>query len=310
MAEDQPARDQEAAVTETEGGSGEKKEAPKTASEKKKTFTHILTDDVPVYVGEGQGDMTYEFAEELAKTRTAAKARGGGAATGAVQPQSPNDQLKSMADTIKTLLDVVRGNNQGKTYVIKPSEDGGPAEIEEIQPGAPIVAPAAKPQQLPGRSYYIDDDGEAKEVDPGRPLVIIKKEKPAAGGDNSLGPVRTYMIDKNTGEKTLVEAGAPIIIIQKPEATQGNQPVIQLGNDAQGKPQMIDLATYFRMEEHKEGLAQKREKHDMQLGLLKEGKKLISKGMRAFAHMSGEEPVEEEGEEEQGGANDGEGGSE
>ncbi|MDD4985819.1 MAG: hypothetical protein PHQ43_08525, partial [Dehalococcoidales bacterium] len=164
------------------------------------------------------------------------------------------------------------------------------ATITEIEPGTPIVAPAPRVQQVQGKTYVIDESGEQiQEAEPGRPIVIVKKEKAPPPSEAPSRSQKVILYDRDTGERQEVDPGQPVIIMPRVQAQQANQPVIQM-KDKDGNDMKFDLATFFQLEDHKQAMEQKREKHDMQIGMMKEIKGLMSKGIKAFSRMSGEEP--------------------
>lgn len=266
----------------------------KNIEELRKSFTHIIIDDVPVFVGEGNGNMTYDDAKRLCEMRTAAKARG--AAAVQANPPPPQNTLADQINLLKALAEIVggNGNNKGKSYLVVPGEEGGSAEIREIEPGQPIVAPAPVAQQAPGKTFLIDN-GEVTEIEPGRPYVKIIREKDQNSGDNPGGGGRRPILFLNPNTNMIEEwdpSKGPIMV-NKPPTQESSQPLIQM-TGLDGKPVNLSLSTYFALEEHKEKMQEKKESHEMKLGLTKEFKNLLSKGAKAFAHMSGEDTEEDE----------------
>ena len=255
----------------------------------KKTLTHSIIDDVPKFMGEGEGDMTYEDAKKLCEIRAASKAKAGTVAT--VTPAQPVDPTMQALKILETLVPLIKGDGTGrpKAFMVTPSEDGGPVEISEIDPDKPIVAPSPRVQQIPGRTFVVEEDGVVTEVDAGKPYVKIVKEKalvPSGGQGGAQNGFfffnpRTRMIEQWDPSK------GPFMIPQADEPPASRQPVIQL-KGADGELMNLDLSTYFALDEHKEKMRQKRDGFEMKQGLAKEAKTLLSKGIRAFSHMAGE----------------------
>lgn len=285
---------QASATQETTAESKTKAEAEAKKLEKP-VLTHIIRDDSPVFVGEGQGDMTYEDAKHLCESRTAAKARTG--STGATGGQSLSSYGDELAKIIKSVreLDSERGS-KGKSYLITPGNESEEATITEVDNDKPLIVPERRPPApQAGQSFIVHDDGTTEQLEPNRPIVIVQKPRevlpPTTRG-------KSYVYDKETGQMTEVSADAPVIIYGNQPRTSGDNPVIPFVSP-DGKPFTLDLKTYFALEEHKQKMESQKASDDLKLGLGKELKKVITKATNAFAHMAGEEPDEEEEEPQQ-----------
>ena len=259
----------------------------------KKTLTHSIIDDVPKFMGEGEGDMTYEDAKKLCEIRAASKAKAGTVA--AAMPVQPVDPTMQALTILEKLVPLLKGDGTGKgrTFLVKPSEDGGEPVVQELDPDQPIVAPAARVQQIPGRTFVVDNEsGDITEVEAGKPYVKIIKEK-ALVPSGQGGPQSGFFFynPRTHGVEQWDPSKGPFMIPQADEAPVSKQPVIQL-KGADGELMNLDLSTYFALDEHKEKMKQKREGFEMKQGLAKEAKTLLSKGIRAFSHMAGESEEE------------------
>jgi len=235
---------------------------------------YILSeDDVPINVGEGSGDLDYKDAVDLAKIRAA---RSKGAAPAGTS--SPVDDAKKIVNLVKA----AEGDKAtGKSYVVKPGEDGG-VQVEEAESGKPILVPAS-PGAKPGPSYFVSDDGEVRELPAGQPVVIIKEPaKPAAAGTQ-------YLVDNRTGKVKEVTPGQPVVIIR--ESGQSQSTPIQV-KDKDGNPMVLDLGTFIKLEEHRDKQRQDEESHETKMEIAKSFKDLLGKAGTALSHIV-------EGEEEE-----------
>lgn len=257
-------------------------EGKTTKSAEKPVLTHIIKDNLPVYVGEGYGDMTYDDAKKLCEMRTAAIGRGAGGNTGA--PTTVGSYADEFGKIIESVRKLDSGGGKGKSYLINRTE-GGETVVTEMEGDKPVVVPEQRPPPAqPGKSFLVQEDGIMQELESGKPIVIIKQ--PAAPpAPASQG--KTFIYDRATGKLEEAEAGKPIVIYQQPPAPAAGNPVIPFMSP-DGKPFTLDLTTYFKLEEHKAKMEADKESHDLKVGLGKEVKDLISKAVKAFANM-GEE---------------------
>jgi len=237
---------------------------------------YILSeDDIPINVGEGSGDMDYKDAVDLAKIRAARR-----------KDTSPPGTSSAVDDVIKivNLVKATEGEKAvGKSYVVKPGEDGG-FQVEEAESGKPILVPAS-PAAKPGPSYFVSDDGEVKELPAGQPVVIIKESPKPAGGSGT-----NYLVDNKTGEVKEVTPGQPVVIIRESGPAAQSTP-IQV-NDKDGNPMVLDLGTFIKLEEHRDKQRRDGESHETKMEIAKSFKDMLNKAGTALGHVI-------EGEEEE-----------
>ena len=125
----------------------------------------------------------------------------------------------------------------------------------------------------------MDSDGSVKEIQPGQPVVIIKEApKPVAASGTH------YLIDQRTGEVKEVAPGQPEVIIR--ESAPVSQATPNQVTDRDGKPMVLDLATYIKLEEHKETQRRDEESHQTKMEIAKTFKDLIKKAGTALSHMA------------------------
>ncbi|MFH1763649.1 MAG: hypothetical protein ABIF09_05590 [Gemmatimonadota bacterium] len=241
------------------------------------SYTHSLVDGIPQYMGEGNGDMTKDDAMELAKVIAGARARATQPAQAA--PQSPGNMVEDFVKMFAAIKEFMGENkHNGKSYMIRPGEDG--YEVEEVEDtGKPVVVDRG-PGPQPSPSYLVDDQGEITEMQPGRPVVIKPKGPAPAAGE----PMK-YMIDRATGEMKQLVPGEPIVIIRESPAASTTQLMPIQVKDADGNPMTLDLNTYIRLDEHKSKIRRDEEAHDVKMEVAKGFKDLLGKAARALEHM-------------------------
>jgi len=250
--------------------SEEKAETGKKEGAGKRDYI-LAEDNIPVHVGEGQGDLDYKDAVVLAQLRTA-RAKSDGHQTTA----------SSMADEVAKIFaafkEIMGEKTAGKSYVVKPGADG--YQVEEVDPNKPLLIPQGGTAK-PSPSYLVENDGQVREIQPGQPVVIIKESpRPAASGSQ-------YLIDQRTGDVREVTPGQPIII--KTESAPAAQATpIQL-KDKDGNPIVLDINTYIRLEEHKEKQRRDEESHQTKIEIAKGFKDLLKNAQSALSHMGEEE---------------------
>ncbi len=253
----------------------------KTISDHAKGGRDYILDenDNPVYVGEGLGDLPHKDALELSKIRGG---RGRATSRSGEGQLSPVEMLSQLIAAIQN-LDSFRNSSASAprpSYIMKPKEDGS-WEAEEVPEGKPMIvgSPTAKKSQT---FVYDKATGVVTEAEAGRPVFI------GMGQDNPSQPAKTILVDKATGTKEEVPAGQPIIIFQQPSAPQQIAPQqftpIQLtGTD--GKPIIMDLNTYIRLEEFKGEEHRREESHKTKQDLAQGFKDLIKKAASAAERM-------------------------
>lgn len=235
---------------------------------------YILTEDFrPQYVGEGMGDLDQKDAIELAKIR----ASRGKTEERAGTPGSMAEEITKMFAAFK---EIMGGQAQGKSYVIKPGVDG--YQVEEVDGDKPMLVPQPAAPKA-GPSYYVDSDGGVKEVPPGQPVIIIREQpKPVAQGGTQ------YLIDKSTGEMREVSGNQPVVIIRDAAPAASQTTPIQI-KDKDGNPMVLDLATYLKLDDHKEKQERDRETHQTKLDIAKEFKNLLKNAQSALSRMGEDE---------------------
>jgi len=229
-------------------------------------------DDTPVFVGEGQGDMTHDDAFKLANTRAAAKGRAPAAAAAAAE--SP---LETLSKVLKVAQELQGDKTTAKTFIIKPGENG--YEAEEMEAGKPLILPAlgaAGGGKAP--VYFFDRESQTlKELKPGEPIVL--------GGKTETAPGKNYYVDQDGNVKE-VAPGMPIVIVKQAPATAAGTPV-QL-RDSQGNPYVMDIETLIKLEDHRSKQTHDEEKHKVGMEIASQAKELVTKFGNALAHMAEE----------------------
>jgi len=159
---------------------------------------YIIVDDLPVFVGAGQGDFSLKDAKDLVGMRSI-KARFSGQAGGGAQQFAPRDLL----DIIEKIY-AGRGNaTPAKSYVVTQGEEG--AVVQEVEQGKPMVL--EQPKSAPPATYFVDNEGNVRQAQPGEPIVI--KQQPANP------PLQKTLVVRQTDKGIVteeVEAGKPIIL--------------------------------------------------------------------------------------------------
>ena len=247
---------------------GKKTEGKKEEGAGKKGYI-LSEDDVPINVGEGLGDLDYKDAVDLSKVRAAKR-----------KDTSPPGTSSAIDDVIK-IVNLVKSTEgekaAGKSYVVKPGDDG--YQVEEVDPSKPLIIPQPQAAKS-GPSYYVGDDGVVKELVAGQPLVIVKEpSKPAASGTN-------YLIDQK-GEVKEVTPGQPVVIIR--ESGQSQSTPIQV-KDKDGNPMVLDLGTFIKLEEHRDKQRRDEESHETKMEIAKSFKDMLNKAGTALSNIvEGEE---------------------
>lgn len=230
---------------------------------------YILSeDDTPTYVGEGLGDLDYKDALELSKLRIV-RGKGDG------HPASAGSMADEVAKIFSAFKEVMGDRAAGKSYVVKPGAEG--YQVEEVDTNKPlfITQPeAAKPSS----SYYVDSDGSVKELLPGQPVVIMKEPLKSATPSGTQ-----YLIDKRTGEVKQVEPGQPIVIIHESAPMSQSTP-IQV-TDRDGKPLVLDLSTFIKLEEHRDKQRRDEESHQTKVEIAQGFKDMLKKAGTALSHV-------------------------
>ncbi len=184
----------------------EKATAKGEAAGKGKRDYILGPNDAPLYVGEGLGDMDYEDAVRLSTVRAAALARG--VPQGQLgQPATPGTMADEVIKIINAFKETMGPQTKGKSYIVKPGEEG--YVVEEVEEGKPtLIATPGKGNTNPSPSFLIDSQGNVQEIAPGHPVVIKQAAPP------SSPPAKTYIV-RQTAEGMVAEefdVGKPIII--------------------------------------------------------------------------------------------------
>lgn len=258
----------------------------KAVKEGKGKRDYILgANDTPINVGEGYGDLDYEDAVRLSTARAAALARGGAQVGSTGLPATPGtmaDEVTKIFNAFKTMMGPQAA---GKSYVVKPGEEG--YVIEEVDGNKPTIINApGKGTTNPPSSWFIGADGELQEITPGKP-VVIKQAAPA-----QTQPAKTYLL-RQTAEGYVteeVEAGKPIII-NTPQPASSGMPMLPfpvIGSDGQpvfdndGKPVYANIEPMLKYLEFQGDQKRADERHQMLMGLGQVVRDNVSDGVAAL----------------------------
>lgn len=219
-------------------------------------------DDNPTYVGEGLGDLYYKDALDLSKIRGGAKVRG----SGQTKSESPSDSLAAKA------VDKIIGDMQPAPG---PPIDETTKLLAQIKALKELLGLGDKPDSTDDLTRLITVFKSVQE--------IVENNKPATNPNQ----VRQLLVDKQTGEVKEVAPGQPVIIIRE------NAPASQLTpiqvTDRDGKPMILDLSTFIKLEEHKDKQRRDEDSHETKIGIAKGFKDLLKAATKAAAHMADEE---------------------
>lgn len=248
----------------------------------KGTRSHILdSDDKPLFVGEGLGDLDYRDAVHLSEVRAAARARGG-VGNGHGQPQTMGDLAEQLVKVVAA-VDTFRGQQApGRNFVVKPKADGtGGFEVAEVVPGEPMVIPEPKLPQA-AKSYFVNPQTQkVEEVETGKPVFITLTQPPPIA--QAASNVVRYLVDKASGQVTPITGNEPIII----QAAAPQNPYVPLQLDKDGKPiAPPNLDTWLRLEDWKIDQQRKQEKHDVAIELSKGLKDLLKNAAEVAQKMA------------------------
>lgn len=250
--------------------------------------------DNVLYVGEGLGNMEYADAVKISTLRAAAASR--------IQPNAADvngSKGGAVSDAI-AIIDAINkangGNGAKKTLLMVPGENG--YTLQEVDAGSSVVIPRTEQKVIEAKEnpqgvWYMDpNDNIMKQAAPGQPIVIIKKEPSAGVTGGGVAP-RSYLY-KEDGTMVEFDPTKPIVIKQAPPAQSSITPTMLNAVTADGKQIVIDIDSYFKLEDHKQNMEQKREKHEMNLDFLKTVKDFASKSVKALGRMNGDEEEETE----------------
>lgn len=245
----------------------------------------IGPNDMPLFVGEGVGDLDYDDAVKLSAIRVAGLARGGG------QTAPPGQHVGTQADEMVKVFNAVKEflgpQSKGKSYVVKPGEKG--YAVEEIEEGKPtILSPPGGGGGPPSPSFLVDSEGNVTEVPPGRPVVLKQAAPPPA----PQSPQKTFIV-RQTAEGIVAEeheVGKPIIINANPPSASAppmmpfpvfdanGQPVL----DTEGKPVYANLEPTLKWLGFQSEQRRADERHSALMGLAQVVKENIGDGVAAI----------------------------
>lgn len=237
----------------------------------------------PLFVGEGNGDLEYADAVRITTIRAASAARisvagadGEGGAKGS--------RITDATELLEALQKLGGGAGKGKTVLMMQTENG--YELKEIEAGSTVTIPRTDGggKNVPSRTYVVDGE-EVREIEAGKPMVIIKKEL-SGSGDKQPAVTKNFLY-KEDGSMVEIEAGKPIIITQQSKPNNSGTMLNAITPD--GKSIVIDIDSYFKLEDHKAKMEHDKESHDMKMDIGKGLKDLVTKGVKALGNMSDEE---------------------
>jgi len=248
----------------------------------------IGSNELPLFVGEGVGDLDYDDAVRLSAIRAAGLARGGGQAGPPGQPATPGSMADELIKIVTAFKDTLGPQAKGKSYIVKPAEDG--YMVEEVEEGKPtiITAPGQGPKtSTPSPSWMVDtDSGEVTDLTPGKPVVIKQRDEAA--------PPKTYLI-RQTAEGIITEEyepGKPIIIqAPPPPGTSQMAPMLPfpaIGGDGlpvkdkDGNPIYVDIEPQLKWLAFQSEQRRADERHNALVGLVAAVKDNIGDGIAAI----------------------------
>jgi len=264
----------------------EKATAKGEAAGKGKRDYIIGPNDTPLYVGEGLGDLDYEDAVRLSTVRAAALARGVPQGQPG-QPTTPASMADEAIKIINAVKDTMGPQAKGKSYIVKPGEEG--YVVEEVEEGKPtLIATPGRGNTNPSPSFFVDSDGSIEELAPGKPLVIMKQPPPPSS------PGKTFIV-RQTAEGMVAEefdVGKPIII-NAPAPSQGASlppmlPFPVIGDDGQpvydkdGKPVYANIEPMMKWMGFQSDQRRADERHQALMGLAKTVKENLGDGVTAL----------------------------
>jgi len=246
----------------------------------------LSANDTPIQVGEDVGDLDYEDAVRLSSVRAAAQARGGIQAGPGGQPSTPGTMADEITKVFNAFTAMMGPQTKGKSYVVKPGEDGL-YEIEEVNEGKPTIINApGKGNTNPPSSWLVTPEGDVQEVTSGKPVVIKQAAAPQSQ------PAKTYLLRQTAdGYATEeVEPGKPIIINSPPPASAGMSmipfPVIgsdgQPVTDSEGKPVYANIEPMIKWLGFQADQRRADERHQMAMSLGQVVRENVADGVAAL----------------------------
>ncbi|MBA7683123.1 hypothetical protein ES703_91481 [subsurface metagenome] len=242
---------------------------------------------MPLYVGEGLGDLDYDDAVRLSTVKAAALARG----VPQGQPGQPTTPASMADETIKIInavKEVLGPQAKGKSYIVKPGEEG--YIVEEFEEGKPtLIATPGRGNTNPQPSFLVDSDGSVQELAPGKPVVIMKQTAPP-----SSPPAKTFIV-RQTAEGMVAEefdVGKPIIInapVPVPGASLPPMlPFPVIGEDGQavydkdGKPVYANIEPMMKWMGFQAEQRRSDDRHQALMGLAKTARENLGDGVAAL----------------------------
>jgi hypothetical protein len=245
-------------------------------------LTHIIDQEtgLPLWVGPGQGDYTYEDAKDISRQFLASRSRG--AAAGVNRPADSIDQGIRIAELI-----TAKSENAPppKNTVTTIAADGSHT-TQEVDPSRPIIieakpTPPAGPTGVAGMASQMSELQQLITLLSGLGLVRL----PGTPGEEKSQ--HKYIVIDKDGKQIESTGGQPIIIYRdQPSAApnpMSSMPVTITGAD--GKPVTVgydQLQQFFAIEEWKDKRRREEDKHAGHMELVSTFKDLAKKGAAAL----------------------------
>ncbi len=240
---------------------------------------------LPLYVGEGVGDLDRDDAVKLSALRQVALARGGGQVAQGGQPATMGTMADEMTKVFNAVTAFLGPQSKGKSYIVKPGEGG--YEVEEVDEGKPtVITSPGQGSGTPSPSFLIDADGNVTEAAAGRPIVIKQATQPPSS------PGKTYLV-RQTAEGFVTEefeAGKPIII-NAPASPSSSMPMLPfpvIGSDGQpvydndGKPVYANIEPMMKWMGFQSQQRREDERHNALMATAQTVRENIPDGIQAI----------------------------
>ncbi|MDD4967308.1 hypothetical protein [Halothiobacillus sp.] len=245
-----------------------------------KTFrskmTHIIdqTTGLPLWVGEGQGDYTYDDAKDLSRQFLASRSRSVVAANSGPQPDSIDQALKIMEFVKAQKAEEGGGATPPRSYLIKMNPDGT-SSVEEVDPGKPTVvqvgAAATPAQGSAGLTSQVDQIMALVNALVSLGVVVKPGQNPA------LPPQKVIYLDKD-GKPIEAPPGQPIVIYRdSPAQTPAPAGIALPGANGEPGPvlNIAQLDAYFKIEDWRDRRRREEEAHQSRQDLIKSVSKAV-----------------------------------
>lgn len=235
-------------------------------------LTHSINVDtgLPLYMGAGNGDYTYEDAKELAsqflasRSRGAAASGGGGTSTG---QGNAFEQAVKIVEMIEAKKAESGGSVTPKNYAVKFNADGT-AEVEEMDPTKPMVI-QTKPA-IPIGSGLDGINGQVTQLTELIKALANLGLVKLPGVDNGGSQIKYIYVDAE-GNKRETLPGEPIVINRPAPAVAAPTSMVTIPT-SDGKEMAISLAaleTFFKVEDWKDKRRRDEESHQSHQELIK-----------------------------------------